>query len=803
MRILLCFLLINLTANAQHDFKGRVFDKNGLKIQGANIKENDNKITYTDNNGDFYIFSKKNIINIEITHVGYLKKIDTINISETKEKNFIIKDGILLKDQIKVLSTRAKNDSPYAYENLTLYELNKNNTGRDIPYLLEFTPSVTITSDAGSGIGYTGIRIRGSDANRINVTINGIPYNDAESHGVFWVDLPDIASSTNTIQIQRGVGPSTNGGGAFGGTINIKTGTPSEKAYVDYGTSIGSFKTFKNTLNFNSGLLKQNWNFALRLSKITSDGYVDRAFSNLWSYYASATYFTKKTSLQLINFSGKEKTYQSWWGTPESRVFNNLNGMQEVIINNNFNEEQKDNLLNSGRTYNYYTYENEIDDYQQDHYQFHFNHDISNSSNLHFALHYTYGRGFYEQFRKNDDISNYFNGYENISSDLVRQRWLNNDFYGTTFSYSNIKNKSALIIGGAYNIYKGDHFGKIIKGEYVDSSIIEKYYYFSNAKKLDGNLFIKYDVLRHTNLKIFTDLQIRYYLHNSNGSDNDRSIINFNSKNIFFNPKIGFNFKLNPKSNIYSSVSVANREPIRIDFLDSYEKPKHETLYDFEFGYNINYNLGFFKTNFYWMEYKNQLITTGELNDVGGYIRTNAKKSRRVGVEISNKIYKKKINISSSLTLSKNFVYDFNEILYDYGNDFNQYNIIKKIYLKSNIAFSPEITGYNNIEYKTLKNITTSFKTKYVGKQYLDNTSNTNRSINSYLINSLDVEARLNVKGLKKLFIKFSANNIFNKMYSSNGYTFGYYAGTDYEVRENYFYPQAGRNYMFSLKIKI
>ena len=803
MRVLLCFLLINLTANAQHDFKGRVFDKNGLKIQGANIKENDNKITYTDNNGDFYIFSKKNIINIEITHVGYLKKIDTINISETKEKNFIIKDGILLKDQIKVLSTRAKNDSPYAYENLTLYELNKNNTGRDIPYLLDFTPSVTITSDAGSGIGYTGIRIRGSDANRINVTINGIPYNDAESHGVFWVDLPDIASSTNTIQIQRGVGPSTNGGGAFGGTINIKTGTPSEKAYVDYGTSIGSFKTFKNTLNFNSGLLKQNWNFALRLSKITSDGYVDRAFSNLWSYYASATYFTKKTSLQLINFSGKEKTYQSWWGTPESRVFNNLNGMQEVIINNNFNEEQKDNLLNSGRTYNYYTYENEIDDYQQDHYQFHFNHDISNSSNLHFALHYTYGRGFYEQFRKNDDISNYFNGYENISSDLVRQKWLNNDFYGTTFSYSNIKNKSSLIIGGAYNIYKGDHFGKIIKGEYVDSSIIEKYYYFSNAKKLDGNLFIKYDVLKHTNFKIFTDLQIRYYLHNSNGSDNDRSIINFNSKNIFFNPKIGFNLKLNPKSNIYSSVSVANREPIRIDFLDSYEKPKHETLYDFEFGYNINYNLGFFKTNFYWMEYKNQLITTGELNDVGGYIRTNAKKSRRVGVEISNRLIIKKFNISSSLTLSKNFVYDFNEILYDYGNNFNQYNIIKKIYLKSNIAFSPEITGYNNIEYKTLKNITTSFKTKYVGKQYLDNTSNTNRSINSYLINSLDVEARLNVKGLKKLFIKFSINNIFNKMYSSNGYTFGYYAGTDYEVRENYLYPQAGRNYMFSLNIKI
>ena len=802
MRVLLCFLLINLTANAQHNFKGRVFDKNGLKIKGANIKENDDKITYTDNNGDFYIFSKKKIINIEITHVGYLKKFDTINISETKKKFFIIEDGILLKDQIKVLSTRAKDDSPYAYENLTLYELNKNNTGKDIPYLLDFTPSVTITSDAGSGIGYTGIRIRGSDANRINVTINGIPYNDAESHGVFWVDLPDIASSTNTIQIQRGVGPSTNGGGAFGGTINIKTGTPSEKAYVDYGTSIGSFKTFKNTLNFNSGLLKQNWNFALRLSKITSDGYVDRAFSNLWSYYAAATYFTKKTSLQLINFSGKEKTYQSWWGTPESRVFNNLNGMQEVIVNNGFDEEQKDNLLNSDRTYNHYTYENEIDNYQQDHYQFHYNYDLSSSSNFNLALHYTYGRGYYEQFRKNDLLSNYFNDFENVYTNLVRRRWLDNDFYGFTYSYFKQTKKIELTIGGAYNIYKGDHFGKIISTG-IPNMVFKDPYYLSKSDKKDRNIFIKYHMTLSYKLKLFTDMQIRNYSHYSDGSDNDRSIINFNSKNTFFNPKIGFNFKLNPKSNIYSSIAVANREPIRIDFLDSYEEPKHETLYDFEFGYNINYNFGFFNTNFYWMEYKNQLITTGELNDVGGYIRTNAKKSRRVGVEISNRLIIKKFNISSSLTLSKNFVYDFNEVLYDYGSNFNQYNIIKNTYLKSNIAFSPEIIGYNDIEYKALKNFTTSFKTKYVGKQYLDNTSNTNRSINSYLINSLDVEARLNIKFLKKLFIKFSANNIFNKMYSSNGYTFGYYAGTDYEVRENYLYPQAGRNYMFSLNIKI
>ena len=387
--------------------------------------------------------------------------------------------------------------------------------------------------------------------------------------------------------------------------------------------------------------------------------------------------------------------------------------------------------------------------------------------------------------------------YVSISIILIKS--FNSFTPSITYSYFKRTKKTELTIGWAYNIYKGDHFGKIISTN-IPNMVFNNPYYFSKSDKKDGNIFIKYYWSLNYKFKLFADMQIRNYSHNSDGSDNDRSVIDFDSKNIFFNPKIGFNLKLNPKSNIYSSISVANREPIRIDFLDSYEKPKHETLYDFEFGYNINYNLGFFKTNLYWMEYKNQLITTGELNDVGGYIRTNAKKSRRVGVEILNQIIIKKFNISSSLTLSKNFVYDFNEILYDYGN---QYNIIKNTYLKSNIAFSPEIISYNKIEYKVLKNFTISFKTKYVGKQYLDNTSNKNRSINSYLINSLDVEARVNAKCLKKLFIKFSINNIFNKMYSSNGYTFGYYAGTDYEVRENYLYPQAGRNYMFSLNVKI
>ena len=798
MRTIL-LLFITFTSIAQNNFVGRVTDSSGEPIVGANILiEESNLITYTDEKGKFYLNSNSTNIDIQVSHVGYLTK--EIQFSNpNQEINIVLDDGIILKDEIKVISTRAKYNSPFAFTNISKSFIEKNNSGKDIPFLINSTPSTYSTSDAGNGIGYTGVRIRGSDATRINVTINGIPYNDSESHGVFWVNVSDLASSANSIQVQRGVGSSTNGGGAFGGTVSIKTGKASEDFKLKYSSSAGSYKSFKNTLELNSGLIKNKINMNLRLSKINSDGYVDRATSDLKSYYASASYYSDKTSIDLINFSGKERTYQSWWGTPEGRINNDIEEMNNVIANNGYSDEQADNLLNSGRTFNYYTYDNQTDNYQQDHYQMHFNHDISNTANLHLALHYTYGRGYYEEFREDDNLSNYYDFLENKSLDLVRRRWLSNHFYGLTYSFSKKFDKSEINIGGALNEYDADHFGEIIQPQLM----VSEPYYFSKSFKKDGNIFIKYNLNITESAELFTDMQLRGYSHKMKGNDNDKSIIDVDKNNVFFNPKIGITKSLNDKVILYGSVAVANREPIRSDYIDSKIEPKHESLVNIELGKGFNYNIGSFNTNLYLMEYNNQLITTGEVNDVGAYIRENVKKSRRFGVEFTNVLNTKDFYVNSSLSLSKNLVYNFNETLYDYGADFSQYNIIENKYGVTDLAFSPGVLLNNHFEWKANKFLSFILNSKYVGKQYLDNTSNEKRVLKDFLINDFKIQTNLTNNVLNNLFFKIEINNIFNVKYSSNGYTFGYYGGMDYEVRENYFYPQATRNIMFSISIEI
>ena len=798
MRTIL-LLFITFTSIAQNNFVGRVTDSSGEPIVGANILiEESNLITYTDEKGKFYLNSNSTNIDIQVSHVGYLtKEIEFSN--PNQEINIVLDDGIILKDEIKVISTRAKYNSPFAFTNISKSFIEKNNSGKDIPFLINSTPSTYSTSDAGNGIGYTGVRIRGSDATRINVTINGIPYNDSESHGVFWVNVSDLASSANSIQVQRGVGSSTNGGGAFGGTVSIKTGKASEDFKLKYSSSAGSYKSFKNTLELNSGLIKNKINMNLRLSKINSDGYVDRATSDLKSYYASASYYSDKTSIDLINFSGKERTYQSWWGTPEGRINNDTEEMNNVIANNGYSDEQADNLLNSGRTFNYYTYDNQTDNYQQDHYQMHFNHDISNTANLHLALHYTYGRGYYEEFREDDNLSNYYDFLENKSLDLVRRRWLSNHFYGLTYSFSKKFDKSEINIGGALNEYDADHFGEIIQPQLM----VSEPYYFSKSFKKDGNIFIKYNLNITESAELFTDMQLRGYSHKMKGNDNDKSIIDVDKNNVFFNPKVGLTKSLNDKVILYGSVAVANREPIRSDYIDSKIEPKHESLVNIELGKGFNYNIGSFNTNLYLMEYNNQLITTGEVNDVGAYIRENVKKSRRFGVEFTNVLNSKDFYVNSSLSLSRNLVYNFNETLYDYGADFSQYNIIKNKYVITDLAFSPGVLLNNHFEWKANKFLSFILNSKYVGKQYLDNTSNEKRVLKDFLINDFKIQTNLTNNVFNNLFFKIEINNIFNVKYSSNGYTFGYYGGMDYEVRENYFYPQATRNIMFSVSIEL
>ena len=473
--------------------------------------------------------------------------------------------------------------------------------------------------------------------------------------------------------------------------------------------------------------------------------------------------------------------------------------MNNVIANNGYSDEQADNLLNSGRTFNYYTYDNQTDNYQQDHYQMHFNHDISNTANLHLALHYTYGRGYYEEFREDDNLSNYYDFLENKSLDLVRRRWLSNHFYGLTYSFSKKFDKSEINIGGALNEYDADHFGEIIQPQLM----VSEPYYFSKSFKKDGNIFIKYNLNITESAELFTDLQLRGYSHKMKGNDNDKSIIDVNKNNIFFNPKIGLTKSLNDKVSLYGSVAIANREPIRSDYIDSKIEPKHESLVNIELGKSFNYNIGSFNTNLYLMEYNNQLITTGEVNDVGAYIRENVKKSRRFGVELTNVLNTKDFYVNSSLSLSRNLVYNFNETLYDYGADFSQYNIIENKYDITDLAFSPGVLLNNHFEWKANKFLSFILNSKYVGKQYLDNTSNEKRVLKDFLINDFKIQTNLTNNVFNNLFFKIEINNIFNVKYSSNGYTFGYYGGMDYEVRENYFYPQATRNIMFSVSIEI
>jgi iron complex outermembrane receptor protein len=323
-----------------------------------------------------------------------------------------LEEDILMTDQVIVSATRVSEKSPTTFTTINKALLQKQNFGQDLPLTLNWTPSLVTTSDAGAGVGYTGLRIRGSDATRINVTINGIPVNDSESQGVFWVNTPDLASSTQSVQVQRGVGTSTNGAGAFGASVNLQTNTRNDKAYADVVNSFGSFGTLRNTIAFGTGLINDKFVFDGRVSQIRSDGYIDRASADLKSYYLSGGYYGKKTMIKAIVFGGKEITYQSWYGAPESRLNNDEEAMLETASIEGWNQEQTDNLLSSGRTFNIYTYDNQVDDYAQDHYQLHTSHRFSESLTLNAALHYTYGRGYYEEYRYADDFENY--GLSNV-----------------------------------------------------------------------------------------------------------------------------------------------------------------------------------------------------------------------------------------------------------------------------------------------------------------------------------------------------------------------------------------------------
>lgn len=802
-------LFTSLNSFAQVSVYGTIQDSLLNPIVGATIKIVETyKGVSSDNNGAYKISNiKTNTLQLEISFIGYeSQQILLENLTNDRELNITLKEAQLTLDELIVSATRVKENSPIAHTNISYKDIEKNNLGQDIPFLLQNSVSMVSTSDAGAGVGYTGFRIRGSDATRINVTINGIPVNDAESQGVYWVNMPDFASSTENIQIQRGVGASTNGGSSFGGTVNLQTTTLKEKSYGELATSYGSFNTQKYTAKMGTGLINNHWAFDARASYIKSDGYIDRATSDLKSYYLSTGYYGKNTSLKLVYFAGKEITYQSWWGTPESRITGNRTDMETHIANNWLDSVQAFNLLNSGRTYNYYQYANEVDNYSQDHAQLLFTHQFSSKLSANAALHYTYGRGYYEQHRKDDDFSKYglsplYTGNDTINStELIRRRWLDNHFYGTTYSLNYKTSVLSIILGGGYNNYDGRHFGELIWMRYANNTGLGYRWYDNDANKEDLNTYLKVDYLIGEKLTLFADLQVRTVDYSTEGKDNDLRIINIDTNFVFVNPKGGFNYQLSQKVGTYASVSVGNREPVRTDFIDNpaNKQPKHETMIDYEAGIEVKLKKVQLQGNFYYMDYKNQLILTGELNDVGSSIRTNVDKSYRIGVElIGNMLVSKKVMINLNATFSQNKIEKFTEVLYDYTNG---YDVVENIYSNTDIAFSPNLIAAAGIEYKPAKALSLMLQTKYVGEQFLDNTSNNKRAIAAYQTVDGRISYTLTPKKMKEISFNLLINNLFNSLYSSNGYTYSYI----YEnlITENFYYPQAGTNFLIGLTFK-
>ena len=805
--ILLC--LVAWQANAGYDITGTVKDQDGDPLVGAIIKISDTYfITTTDSDGK-YAF--KNVdegsYTISVDMIGYKTISQAFDLKKNAVMAFEMQEDIFVANVLIVRATRTQTFSPIAQETIQKEALEDRNLGQDLPILLNYSPSVVTTSDAGAGVGYTGIRVRGSDATRINVTVNGVPINDSESQGTFWVNMPDFVSSTNSIQIQRGVGTSTNGAGAFGATINLQTTSTDTLPYAEINNSFGSFNTHKHTVLWGTGLINNRWSIDGRVSGIFSDGYIDNASADLRSYYLTGSYYGKKTSLKFITFAGKERTYQSWWGTPEAVLNGNMDDLLTHYNNNlgsTYNTvEDSLNLFNSGRTYNYYTYEDEVDNYQQDHYQLHLTHNFNKHLNLHAALHYTYGRGYFEQFKYKEDISDYgvspLPGDSTDVSDVIRRRWLDNHFYGATFALNYSKNRLNLVVGGAGNQYLGDHFGELVWMEYAGQSDIYDRYYDNTATKTDANIYAKAHYALDNNMLLFFDAQVRNIQYTADGPDADGRIIDVDADYTFFNPKAGITWLPSSNQRVYASIAIANREPVRNDFVDadSGKIPEHESLMDIELGYSYTAQKFAVNANLFFMDYKNQLVLTGELNDVGSSVRRNVPDSYRAGLELwGDFALTKKLSWRWNFTYSMNKIKSFTETLYDYGNG----TTVLNTYEDTDISFSPNVIAGSGLAFKPAKGLELVWFTKYVGEQFLDNTSSDSKKIDAYLVNDLVISYSIKPSWVEEIGISLMVNNILNEMYSSNGYTYSYIFGDT--ITENFYYPQAGINFLAGLSVR-
>ena len=732
--------------------------------------------------------------------VGYKVKEDSIDIKDNMTIEITMNQDDKSLDEVVVNSTRVDNTSGFAHTDLSAEEIKKQNVGQDLPYALNSMASVVINSDAGNGVGYTGMRIRGTDGTRINVTINGVPVNDAESQGTYFVDMPDFLSSTNNIQVQRGVGTSANGAGAFGASINMQTNQLNEKAYAQINNSYGSFNTMKNTIAAGTGLINNHFTFDARASRINSDGYIDRAKSNLNSFYVAAGYYGKKTSVKAIMFSGWEKTYQAW---------NYV--LQDSIKNGNRTDNSCGTYYDANGNIKYYS--NETDNYKQDNYQLHFIHALNNKLTINVTGHYTKGKGYYEQYKQSQILNEYnmpniITAHDTITTtDLIRQKWLDNDFTGVIGNI-NYKPNTLLnfVLGGGYNTYIGKHYGDVIWAQFSNVNDFRPRYYNDKATKTDGNVYLKTTIRPTDKLTAFIDLQYRVVGYKFMGFDTSLVVAQeLNAKYGFFNPKVGLNYLLTKNTNIYVSYAIANKEPNRDDFVQSTVKsrPKSEQLNDLEIGVNHrlkNISIGL---NLYDMEYKNQLVLNGQINDVGAYNRINVETSYRRGVEFElSANMSKYFTFNGNITLSQNKVKAISEFIdnYDtYGQDTVKHT-------NTDISFSPNVIAAANFIFKPIKNLEIGFLNKYVGKQYLDNTSNNQRSIHDYLVSDLRINYTIYTKLVKEINFIAVIYNISNTVYETNGYNYTYSmtdgSGDKKMYSSNYLAPAAPTHFMIGLNLK-
>ena len=692
-------------------------------------------------------------------------------------------------DEVLVKSIRVDTDSPITHSNVDKEELAKTNLGQDIPVLLNYLPSVVTTSDAGAGIGYTYIRVRGSDASRVNITINGIPYNDSESQGTFWVNMPDFASSIENLQLQRGVGTSTNGSGSFGASLNILSDGVSDNAFSEIGIAGGSFNSQKYNVKFSTGLLNEHFEVSGRLSKITSDGYIDRASSDLKSYFLQGAFINDNTLIKALVFGGKEKTYQAWYGIDAETLEN-------------------DRTYNPAGIYtdddgNVKFYDNETDNYSQDHYQLFWNQKINSNWTTNLGLNYTYGRGYYEQYKEDEDFE--FYDFEPIeiggevinTTDLIRRRWLDNDYYVVNANVNYKKNELDITAGAFYSHYDGDHFGEVIWAKYASNSEIRDRFYEGNGKKDEFTVFAKATYKINEQWSAYGDLQGRFLTYKTTGLTSDIVPLEVDEKYNFFNPKAGLTYELSDKNQLYASYGRAHREPRRADFENGITKP--EKLDDYELGWRFKAQKNTINTNIYFMNYKDQLVLTGAIDDTGAPLRATSGKSYRLGVEIDATFlicdnFRMLPNLALSSNKNLDFVSPIDGELVNLGT--------------TNLSFSPNIVAGNKFEYEPITNLQLGLYTKYVGEQYIGNVDSDVSKLDAYFVNDFNVSYTIdNIPFLREIVVTGLVNNIFNIKYVSNGYYYTYDdtwtdPTTTTTIEGTGYNPQATINFLVGATVK-